>query len=56
MVWKKRIQTRRKIEFHSSKDDTDLPGDQVPCLHKYQCLESWNSASDERENFHTLQR
>ena len=35
-----------KWKFHSRKNGTELHGDQAPCLHKYQCLESCNSTYD----------
>ena len=42
-VWYKRLQTWGKMEFPSIKIGTELPGDEAPILHKYQCFELWNS-------------
>ena len=56
MVWNKTVPTRWNMEFHSSKDDTELPGDQSSSLYKNQCAESWNSEISARENFHTFLR
>ena len=56
VVWYQELQTWRHMEFHSSKNGTELQGDQAPCHHEYQCFESWNSTTKYRENIHTPQR
>ena len=37
-VWYQELQTWRKMEFHCSKNGTELQGDQAPWLHEYQCF------------------